>query len=249
MRRLSMSHVLGILGSAVLLTGACGGSSFTADGGAGKGNAGASAAGTGNQSGSAGSGGSSMGGGTSGGSSMGGATSGGSSMGGAMSGGASGNAGSSGTTCANGSVTFRLVPGQGTAPGAFCSGCGVTWLTVTNSNAKVVPMDRSCAVASCDSCMASGCPPIACLNQAVPAEGLSRDWNETQWLSSTCGPDALACAAPHCVPPGKYKAKMCALKNSTPTSMICTPENNGTVCTEVDFELPGASMVVGTLGG
>ena len=110
-------------------------------------------------------------------------------------------------------------------------------------------IDRGCGVATCGSCSPTSCPPVACLNQSIPATGLSRDWDETQWVGSTCGATDLACVGAHCVPAGKYKAKMCALKNTTPGQNFCTVGDTP-VCTEVQFELPTtATTVTGTIGG
>ena len=96
--------------------------------------------------------------------------------------------------------------------------------------------------------MSNACPPVACISQVVTAEGLKRAWDETQWLGSTCGAMAMTCIAAHCVPPGKYKAKMCAAKNSSPDSNLCALGGTPT-CTEVEFELPGATTVQATISG
>ncbi len=63
----------------------------------------------------------------------------------------------------------------------------------------------------------------------------------------SAAPDATACSIDQCVPAGKYKAKMCATKNTMPSASFCSPGD--AVCTEVDFVLPGAITVQGTIGG
>jgi hypothetical protein len=284
MKRLSVSSVVGIIGCAFLLTGACGGSSFTAaDGGGGLAGSGvgkSGADGSGDSQSSAGESGSSDASG-SGGLSRGGAGGslsaagaagshntagsvglsgaggviglGGSAghLGSAGSSGAagmSGSAGSGGNSCVTGTVTFKMLPAMGSGSAAFCSqGCGGNWLTITDSNSKTVVLDRACNVADCKTCANTACPPIACINQAIPPEGLSRAWDETQWNPSICGTASNACSIDQCVPAGKYKAKMCAVKNTTPSASYCTP-GDSPVCTTVDFVLPGAMTVQGTIG-
>jgi hypothetical protein len=292
MKRLSVSGVLGMVGSAFLLTGACGGSSFTsADGSGGlAGSAGVgrsggassggsqssageggatsesgaggqmSAAGAGGRRGGAGSGGSmsvagsggSIGSAGSGGSmSSAGASGSGGVVGSAGSSGAvgvSGSAGSGGNSCVTGTVTFKMVPAAGSVTSAFCSqGCTGNWLTVTDSNSKTVVLDRGCGSADCSTCTKSLCPPIACISQVIPIDGLSRAWDETQWNPSVCGA-AITCSADQCVPAGKYKAKMCAVKNTMPQGSFCSPSDTA-ICTDVDFVLPGATTVQGTISG
>jgi len=51
-----------------------------------------------------------------------------------------------------------------------------------------------------------------------------------------------------CALAGKYKAKMCAAKNTMQSPDYCSPDTTP-ICTTVDFELPGASVVQGTIGG
>jgi hypothetical protein len=298
MKRLSVSGVLGIVGSAFLLTGACGGSSFTAaDGsgglaGNGVGKSGAdgtgdsqsaagesgsadasgagglmSGAGAGGRNGAAGAGGSmstagaggshhsggaggSAGvvgvGGTVGVSGAGGMVSSGGSSGGA---GMSGSAGSGGNSCVTGTVTFKMVPAASSGTSAFCAqGCTGNWLTITDSNQKTVVLDRGCGVADCKTCASTACLPIACTTVTIPPEGLNRTWDETQWNPSVCGAASAACSVDQCVPAGKYKAKMCAVKNTSPMASYCSPGDTP-VCTTVDFVLPGAMTVQGTIGG
>jgi hypothetical protein len=62
-----------------------------------------------------------------------------------------------------------------------------------------------------------------------------------------CGAASNACSSDQCVPAGKYKAKMCAVKNTTPSAGYCTA-GDSPVCTTVDFDLPGATTVQGTIG-
>ncbi|HWZ87658.1 MAG TPA: hypothetical protein VNW92_02375 [Polyangiaceae bacterium] len=119
---------------------------------------------------------------------------------------------------------------------------------MTDANSNVVALDHGCGTADCSSCTPTACPPIACFNQTVPAEGVTRQWDETQWLGSTCGMSAMMCTEPVCVPPGKYKAKMCTTKNTAAPSSACVPGNTP-VCTEVSFDLPGNTVVQGTVGG
>jgi hypothetical protein len=294
MKRLSVSGVIGMLGSAFLLTGACGGSNFTSGDGSG-GLAGASQSGGASSGGQShagesgatnesGAGGRMSGGGASGGHGVAGsggsmsvAGAGGSSVagsGGSMSvagaggghssagaggsggvagssgaAGTSGSAGSGGNSCVNGTVTFKMVPAAGSAPSAFCSqGCTGNWLTVTDSNSKTVVLDRGCGSPDCKTCVGTVCPPIACISQVIPPEGLSRPWDETQWNPSVCGAASVACSLDQCVPAGKYKAKMCVAKNTMQSANYCTPGDTP-VCTTVDFVLPGAMTVQGTIGG
>ena len=194
-------------------------------------------------------GGTTSGGGGSGSGGIGGGTSSGGMSGGGAAGAISSGGGGAGggSSCAGGTVTFKMVPNKSSG-GTFCTSCGANWLTITNASAKAVLFERSCNVADCSTCASTACPPIACLNQIVPDGGLTRDWDATQWVGSTCGAGAMACASAHCVPPGKYRAKMCGYKNTTPDGNFCTP-NDTPSCVEVDFQLPGATTVQGTIGG
>jgi hypothetical protein len=287
MKRLSICGVVGIVGSAFLLTGACGGSSFTAaDGsgglaGSGVGKSGAdgsgdsqSSAGESGSSDASGSGGLISGGaagststagasgsrntaGSGGVTGTGGVVGSGGVIGlagaaghvGSAGSGTSGSAGAGGNSCVTGTVTFKMLPAMGSAASAFCSqGCSGNWLTVTDANSKTVVLDRACNVADCKTCASTACPPIVCINQPIPSEGLSRPWDETQWNPSVCGMASSACSIDQCVPAGKYRAKMCAVKNTTPSAGYCTA-GDSPVCTTVDFVLPGATTVQGTIGG
>jgi hypothetical protein len=264
MRQVALSCILGSLGLSASLVSGCGGSTFSAsNGSSGEANGGSGASGMTDIGGMTDTGGMTDAGGmtdtggttSSGGKNSGGASSAGGKFGrgGASSvGGNTGAAGSGGSAggkaCATGTVTFQMVPAKSSNAAAYCSGCSANWLTVTDSNGQVVAIDRSCSVADCDACMPTTCPPVACLNQSVPAEGLTRSWDETQWVDNSCGASMRACAGAHCVAPGKYKAKMCALKNTTPTGNYCVP-GDSPVCTEVDFVLPGATTVQGVIGG
>ena len=235
MRQVALGGIFGSLGLSLLVASGCGGSAFSASSDTGgESNGGSGVSGMTDIGGMTSSGGKSGGGGT---------TSSGGSTGSAGSGGSAG-----GGSCVTGMLTFKMVPAKGSGSAAFCSGCVANWLTVTDSNGQAVTLDRSCSVADCSTCTPSACPPVACLNQSVPAEGLSRSWDETHWVDSSCGASALACAGAHCVAPGKYKAKMCAAKNTTPNGNFCTPDGSP-VCTEVDFVLPGLTTVQGIIGG
>jgi hypothetical protein len=146
-------------------------------------------------------------------------------------------------------VTFKMVPAAGTPASTYCTAsCGSNWLTITDSHSNVVALDRACSMPDCKTCAATACPPVACVIQAIPVDGLSRAWSEVQWNPNTCGAMSNACLIDQCSLPGKYKAKMCAAKNTTPGGNFCSPDTTP-VCTTVDFELPGATVVQGTIGG
>jgi hypothetical protein len=58
--------------------------------------------------------------------------------------------------------------------------------------------------------------------------------------------------AAHCVPAGKYTAHMCALKNANPGDTCTLGGGSSQVCTDVTFDLPGATttqIVQGVIGG
>ncbi|MES1174542.1 MAG: hypothetical protein ABUL62_09440 [Myxococcales bacterium] len=257
MRQVAVGGICGLFALSVSLASGCGGSAFSASNGSGgdpggeSGSSGMSeVGGMSDVAGMTSTAGSSTGGMmTSGGRNGGGGTT---SSGGESAGGGASTAGSGGSaggaSCAVGTVNFTMTPAKGSGGAAFCTGCSANFLTVTDSKGQTVVLDRGCSLAECGACMPSACPPVACLNQNVPAEGVSRSWSETHWVDSTCGATSLACASEHCVPPGKYKAKMCALKNTTPNGNYCTP-GDSPVCTEVDFVLPGATSVQGVIGG
>lgn len=164
----------------------------------------------------------------------------------------SGNAGGGTPTpmeCASGKVAFKMVPDGNLPHDYLCdAGCGTGWLTITDAvGATVYSLFSACGVASCETCEVQTCVASACLPMPLTAEGSQLSWSGSYFTKDTCG-EHLACQAPACVKPGKYKAKACASINAGSSSMNagCAPKNE-MLCAEAEFEFPGTKSVTLTL--
>jgi hypothetical protein len=164
----------------------------------------------------------------------------------------SGNAGGTTPTpseCAVGNVTFKMVPDGNLPHDYLCdAGCGTGWLSITDAvGATAYSLFSACGVASCETCEVQTCVASACLPMPLTGEGSQLSWNGSYFTKDTCG-QHLACQAPACVKPGKYKAKACAAINAGSSSMNagCAPKNE-MLCAEAEFEFPGTKSVTLTL--
>ncbi len=151
-----------------------------------------------------------------------------------------------GQGCAEGKVTFRMVPGADLPEHYLCdAGCGTGWLTITDADgASAFPIFSSCGSASCESCEILPCVAAACLPMPLTATGSELSWSGTYFAPDTCGAN-MACQRQDCVPAGKYKAKACAAVSagSANGGPGCTPKADAKLCTEVEFDFPSASEI------
>jgi len=172
------------------------------------------------------------------------------SVGGTAGGSAGQSTGDAGGSCTNRTVTFKMIAPNGTPPGTYCNACGQSWLTVIDEQtSKPVLLDHGCGATECGRCTPGLCLPLACLNLPITSEGVTWQWDGTEWLDSTCGANPTQCLNPVCVPPGKYVAQMCTtMSQSSASASTCIP-GDSMLCTEVAFTLPGSTVVTGTIGG
>jgi hypothetical protein len=142
-----------------------------------------------------------------------------------------------------------MVPDENLPHDYLCdAGCGTGWLSITDAvGATAYSLFSACGVASCETCEVQTCVASACLPMPLTAQGSQLSWNGSYFTKDTCG-QHLACQAPACVKPGKYKAKACAAINAGSSSMNagCTPKNE-MLCAEAEFEFPGPQSVTLTL--
>lgn len=167
--------------------------------------------------------------------------------------GGSGNLGGGGDTgvdepeCAEGQVTFKMVPGPDLGHDYLCdASCGTGWLTLTDANgASALSIFPACAAVSCESCEALPCAAAACLPTPLTAEGTQLSWRGLSLVADSCGA-GTSCQRQSCVPAGKYKAKACAHVNAGEDSMNggCMPKDGVMLCSEAEFDFPATSEVV-----
>jgi len=172
------------------------------------------------------------------------------SIGGSAGAGAGQSPGGTAGSCANGTVTFKMIAPNGTLPGTYCDPCGASWLTVIDQQtSKPVVLDHGCGATECSRCTPGLCLPLACLNLPVTSEGVTWQWDSSEWLDGTCGANPTQCLKPICAQPGKYVARMCTTKSQPGASAYSCIPGDSTLCTEVAFALPGSTVVTGTIGG
>jgi hypothetical protein len=155
-----------------------------------------------------------------------------------------------GGACANGTVTFKMIAPNGTPAGTYCDSCAPSWLTVIDGQtSKPIVLDHGCGATECSRCTPGLCLPIACLNLPVPSEGLTWQWDGSEWLDGTCGANATQCLKPVCAQPGKYIAQMCTTQSQPSAGASTCIPGDSKICTQVAFTLPGSTVVTGTIGG
>jgi hypothetical protein len=154
-----------------------------------------------------------------------------------------------GSSCANRTVTFKLIAPNGSPPGTYCGPCGQSWLTIIDARtSQPLVLDHGCGATECNRCTPGLCLPLACLNLPLTSEGVTWQWDGSEWLDSTCGTNPTPCSSPHCVQPGKYIAQMCTTKSQpAANSSTCIP-GDSPICTQVSFALPDSTLVTGTIG-
>lgn len=154
-----------------------------------------------------------------------------------------------GGSCANRTVTFKLIAPNGTPPGTYCGPCGQNWLTVIDARtSQPLAIDHGCGATECNRCTPGLCLPLACLNLPVTSEGVTWQWDGSEWLDSTCGTTSTPCLTPVCVPPGKYIAQMCTTKSQSGANQSTCIPGDSPICTQVSFALPDSTLVTGTIG-
>lgn len=159
----------------------------------------------------------------------------------------SGGAGPGAENCAEGKVTFKMVPGPELAHDYVCdASCGTGWLTITDAEgASALSIFSACGTASCESCEALPCAAAACLPTPLAAKGTQLTWSGAHLEHDTCGAN-MACQRQSCVPAGRYKAKACANVNAgaNATNGACMPKDGIMLCTEAEFDFPATSEVL-----
>lgn len=145
--------------------------------------------------------------------------------------------------CANGHITFRMLPSTRLEQDYLCdAGCGTGWLTITDAQgASAFSISSACGTASCETCEVQSCGAAACLPTVLTAKGTELVWTGMYLAKDTCG-DHMACQRQDCVKPGKYKARACAALNQGQTEYGCLPKDEQ-LCAEVEFDFPGQSTV------
>lgn len=150
-------------------------------------------------------------------------------------------------SCAEGKVTFKMVPDPDLAHDYLCdASCGTGWLTLTDANgASALSIFPACAAVSCESCEALPCAAAACLPTPLTAEGTHLSWSGLSLVTDSCGA-GTSCQRQSCVPAGKYKAKACANVNAGQNNMSggCMPKDGVMLCSEAEFDFPGTEEVV-----
>jgi hypothetical protein len=148
--------------------------------------------------------------------------------------------------CAEGKVTFKMVPGDDLPRDYVCdASCGTGWLTITDVyGASALSIFSACGTASCESCEILPCAAAACLPTSLTAEGTELSWSGTYLKDDTCGGN-MACQRQSCVAPGKYRAKACANVNAGVNGMngACMPQDGVVLCSEAEFDFPSTSEV------
>jgi hypothetical protein len=167
-------------------------------------------------------------------------------MGGGSSTAGASSAGAPGHECTTGQVLFTMLPSPDLTPDYLCdAGCGSGWLSITDAaGATVFSIISACGTASCELCEPVPCAAGACLPTPLGSEGRELVWDGTFLKADSCG-NNLACQRRTCMPEGVYRAKACVALNagSNEVGAGCTPKADARLCTEVEFELPGASEV------
>lgn len=148
--------------------------------------------------------------------------------------------------CADGRVTFRMLPGPDLPHDYVCdASCGTGWLTITDAEgASALSIFSACGTASCESCEILPCGAASCLPTSLTAEGTELSWSGTYLKEDACGAN-VACQRQSCVAPGKYKAKACANVNAGVNGMdgSCMPQDGMVLCTEAEFDFPSSGEV------
>jgi hypothetical protein len=156
------------------------------------------------------------------------------------------NGGATSHECTTGPVKFRMLPSPDLTPDYLCdAGCGSGWLSISDAaGATVFSIISACGTASCELCEPVPCAAGACLPTLLDSEGRELVWDGTFLKADSCG-NSLACQRRTCMPEGTYRAKACVALNAGPSEMGagCMPKPDARLCTEVEFELPGASEV------
>jgi hypothetical protein len=149
--------------------------------------------------------------------------------------------------CAEGKVTFKMLPGADMPQDYVCdASCGTGWLTITDAHgASALSIFSACGTASCESCEILPCAAAVCLPTSLTAEGTELTWSGTYLKDDTCGAN-LACQRQTCVAPGKYRAKACANVNAgvNGTDGACMPKDGIVLCSEAEFDFPSTSEVL-----
>jgi hypothetical protein len=155
--------------------------------------------------------------------------------------------GSAAEDCAEGKVTFKMLPGADMPKDYVCdASCGTGWLTITDAHgASALSIFSACGTASCESCEILPCAAAVCQPTSLTAEGTELTWSGTYLKEDTCGAN-LACQRQTCVAPGKYRAKACANVNAGANGMdgACMPKDGIVVCSEAEFDFPSTSEVL-----
>jgi hypothetical protein len=177
---------------------------------------------------------------------------------GAPSSGAGGSLNSGGTagrgsehSCTNATVTFVVsTPAENEA---YCvTGCGGTWLEITDLEGTPILTEAPCGTLDCENCEPRPCTDVACVSTPLGKDGLEKLWNGSQVLSGSCGANAL-CQQPSCVAPGRYLVRMCLLRTLAMVSAIGSPlaeciATDQRVCTEPqEFSYPEDTRVTAEL--
>jgi hypothetical protein len=102
---------------------------------------------------------------------------------------------------------------------------------------------------SCSTCTLPPCPAVPCFPFALPAVN-DFIWDGTSTVPSTCG-QQVACSQQDAAPAGQYVARMCATPGNVTRDdggpvTTCTA-TGPTECTDVPFDFPHPSPVIGTL--
>src|SRR5205814_6717289 len=125
-----------------------------------------------------------------------------------------------------GTAVLRLTIAGGTYcdQSTFCDRSG--HLTIRSPAGQVFdPSVGFCGV-SCDTCLPSPCPGIACISQGISFTGEELTWDGGYLEGSTCGASATACTRRRFAPSGHYLVTMCA----TPGTISAPDGGSPRVC-------------------
>jgi len=157
-----------------------------------------------------------------------------------------------GAVTSPGTVTLRFVA---PASRSFCDEvcAGITHITILDDAGHPVPTEAPFCEAMCAAtCQPVGCPlGGACLPLGLSFASGELAWDGSTYPTSTCGA-GVPCYRPTFVPPGRYVAHMCATPGKLASPMGAAPVCTATgamECVDVPFDLPGKSVVEGTLSG
>lgn len=171
-------------------------------------------------------------------------------------GGGGGHAGTGGTPhneTSPGTVTLRFTA----PPSAYCDAtCGSPLQHITIYTLGKEPVTTAfpfCSTMCSNNCQPVGCPAGgACLLTGLAVTSAELQWDGRAYEMSTCNEGHVACQQLTFVPAGTYIARMCATPGMVSTSPDGTPvctASGSLECVDVSFDLPGKSLVTGSLDG